>query len=413
MFDDIEAAEQALLDSRIGGGSAVSPRYTESDADVIVSETSEFRRADDNDIVYIADGETVQVSSEPFDISGTKLIGGRHKDGVEPGTVDVRTGGPDSAAYRGAIRANSGGSWHAEGFKIRGPLWDSSKESDYYNNLLEQNPVSEWPGFGEINKDKMNRSERDAFRKRYLSRGINAYVSGSARNLDIGGFLHAGISIGAKSYKPDVTVKNSALHNCATPGYGYGVNHFNGELLSEQNFYDANRRSITGFGWKDCEYTTREDLFGPNQLLAPVDMHNLAENKQTGLDAGKRLDCERCTFVTATRVDTPTWYSGGKSPGMKVRGHPHSGAPGYTTRDCEFAHSKESDALSQVNVSFPTGWKRSGNSYSELHDEKGVPIDWEAEPEPVVIDDGEGAAQRRARAKSTSQNLGRVEEALQ
>lgn len=413
-FDDLKAAERSLLESPIGGGSSVSPSYTREDADVVVSETSEFLRADRNDVVYLADGETVQVTDEPFDVSGTKLIGGRHK-GVEPGTVDVRTGGTGSAARRGAIRANSGGRWHVEGIKLRGQLWDSSKENDYFDNLLEQNPVDEWPGHAPINKDRMNRSERDAFRKNNMSRGINAYVSGSVKNIDAGGFLHAAVSIGAKSYTPIVTVKNSMLHNNPVAGYGYGVNHFNGDLLSEQNFYDACRHAITGFGWKDCEYTTREDVFGPNQMLFPVDMHNLAENKQTGLDAGKRLDVENCTFLASRRPRTPTWYSAGKSPGVKIRGHPHPGAPGYTTRDCEFAHAKESDALEQVNVRFPTGWKRSGNEYggpSSWSGDKGVPIDWNASiPEPIE-DDAEGAAQRRARAKSTAENLGRVEAAL-
>ena len=411
MFDDPSAAQRSLERSVVGGGKSVSPTLTEDDADVVVSETSEFLRADRNDVVYLADGETVQVTDEAFNVAGTKLIGGRHKPGVTPGTVDVRSAGPDSAAYRGAIRANSGSRWHVEGIRILGPMWDKSKAGNYYRNPMRPLPVEQWPGFGEINKDRMTRSQRDAFRSKNMSRGINAYVSGSVRNIEAAGFLHAAVSFGAKSYRPNVRVTNSYIHNCATPGYGYAINHFNGNLLSQHNYFDATRHAITGFGWPTCEYTTREDVYGPNWMLTPVDMHNLAENQQSGLTAGKRLDVERCTFLTSTQPRTPTWYSAGNCAAVGIRGHPAKGAPGYSTVDCQFVHDRESRALAQRNVSFPTGWRRSGNEYGGIanwSDRKGAPVDWS-----VPEEEDRGVAQRRARSRSASENLGRIEAALQ
>ena len=389
VFANPDAAQRSLEQSVIGGGSSVEPSLTRSDADVVVSETSEFLRADRNDVVYLADDEVVQVSDEAFNVEGTKLIGGRHKEGVEPGTVDVRSAGPNSASYRGAIRANSGSRWHVEGIKILGPLWDESKADDYYDSLLEPKPVDKWPGYAGINKDRMDRSERDAFRKSNMSRGINAYVSGSVKNIEAAGFLHAAVSFGAKSYTPTVRVEESFLHNCPVPGYGYAVNHFNGDLLSERNFYDATRHAITGFGWPDCEFTTRKDIYGVNWMLTPVDMHNLAENKQSGLTAGKRLDVENCTFLTDSQPRTPTWYSSGNCAAVGIRGHPASGAPGYSTVDCQFVHSSESRALAQRNVSFPTGWSRSGNEYGgpgNWSGGKGAPIDWDVQEPSEPVD---------------------------
>lgn len=404
-----EQAENALENSPVGGGTGVTPRYTERNADVIVSEWSELERADSNDVVYLADNETIQVTDSHFNLSGTALVGGRHKPGVRAGTLDVRTSGPGSASYVGAVRAFSSPG-HVEGIIVNGPSWYPDRADEY--SETHPTDVRSWPGYEHISKDGTTRSQRDDMRSSVFSRGINLRTGGTVRNCDVHGFTHAGVSVGTRHDKPEVSITRSKLHNCCMPGLGYPVNLYNGTIISEYNFYNAYRHSITGFGYPDCGYITRNDVHGPDAMLTPVDMHCLSENGSPGdLTAGKYLRVENCTFLAAERFETPGWYSRRGCPAVGIRGRPARGAEGYTTRNCHFAHDSEDDALDQRNVPRFTSWTRSNNDYSieNWSDGNGAPVDWTGAP---VDDRSQGVERRRARSRAIAESLGRITAAL-
>ncbi|ADJ14451.1 hypothetical protein HacjB3_05300 [Halalkalicoccus jeotgali B3] len=299
--------------------------------------------------------------------------------------------------------------------RIDGPSWRPEMADGY--RLLEQADVIDWPGYEPISRDGTTLSERDDMRSEVFSRGLNARVDGTVRNIEARGFTHAALSFGSRNHTPDVTVSRSMLHNCAVPGYGYGINLYNGTVTSELNYYDATRHAITGFGHPDCGYTCRGDLFGPNAMLTPIDMHNLDENggEDGDLTAGKFLNTYECTFLARERFATPGWYSRSGCPAIGIRGHPAPGAPGYDTRDCQFVHFEEGDALDQRNVSFPTGWRRSGNEFGGLEnwsEGKGAPVNWTGTSPAPSVDRTSGVEKRRASAQAGARCLGAVEAAM-
>lgn len=371
------AVQLAAQTSPLAGGQTYTPEYTREDADVIVSESSEWGRADRNGVVYIADGETVDVSGlGNFDLDGTVVCGGRHKPNTEPGMVVDNEGGPGSASYDGIFRAeNQAG--HVEGIRIRGPTWYPERAGRY-----EQESPSDarcWPGYHHIEKSG-TRSERDEKRSAVFGRGVYLWPAGSTvRNCDIHGFIHAGVSVGAAQRVPEnIEITHNQIHNCCTPGLGYPINIYNGYVLSKWNYFNAYRHSITGFGHPTCGYISRYDVHGPDALLSPVDMHNLAENGGSSgdLTAGDYVHVDRSTFLGEYRFETPGWYSKDDQPAIGIRGTPEDGI--YVMRS-QFMQPGADDAFMEVNVSGFDRWHTQNNEFGEENwtADQGVGIDFD------------------------------------
>lgn len=374
-----EDVQRAAQTTPLAGGRTYSPRYDKEDADIVVSEPTEFERADSRDLVYIADNTKVDVTGlDQFNLGGTVVIGGRHDPSVEAGMIVDRDGGPGSISYRGIFSATSQG--HIEGIKLRGPSWYPDRAGVY-----EQEAPTDarcWPGYTHIEKEGTTRSERDDMRSANFSRGVNITASGcTVRNCDIHGFTHAGVSVGSRNDVPtDVEISRSMIHNCAIPGLGYPINIFNGEVLSEFNYFNAYRHSITGFGHPTLKYTTRYDVHGPDALLTPIDMHALAENGTAGdMTAGNAVHIENSTVLAYVRFSTPGWYSKSEQPAIGIRGEPRDA---IYVEDSQFLHDGPSQAFDQRNTgSVEEFWRLSGNEYGRDNwtNEKGAQVDFNSD----------------------------------
>lgn len=418
--------QRAARETPLAGGETFEPEWTEDDVDVIVSEPSEWDRADQNDVVYLADDERIDVTGrETFDLEGTVVCGGRHKsdpnsdEGVEAGLIVDTEGGPGSVSYGGIFEARYEAG-HLQGIRVRGPSWYPERAGRYQ----QEAPLDArcWPGYTHIRKEGTTLRERTRMRDAISSRGLTSYADGTTvRNCDIHGFTNAGVSSGARNIVPEnVEVTHSALHNCAIPGLGYPLNVVNGEVLSKYNYYNAYRRAITGFGYGSVGYTSRYDVFGPDALLAPVDMHAINENGGADDDstAGKYVHVDRSTFLAYKRFETPGWYSYSKCPAVVVRGEPTEGI--YVTNS-QFLHQDRDEACDQRNVGGLDDWWSFDNNEFERENwtpENGAGVafgsgesDGSSET-PTVEYDYDPIEARRARGRTVADHLGELQAAL-
>ena len=407
--------QYAARTTELAGGETYSPKFTRADADVVVSEPSEFARADRNDVVYIADETRVDVTGlDQFSLDGTVVCGGRHKPNTEPGMVVDTEGGPGSISYRGIFNARDTAG-HIEGIRIRGPSWYPERAGRYEKDAPSDARC--WPGYHHIEKTG-TRQERDEKRSAIFGRGISVWPSGcTIRNCDIHGFVHAGVSVGAASRVPeDIQITQNQIHNCATPGLGYPINIYNGYVLSKWNYFNAYRHSITGFGHPTCGYISRRDVHGPDALLTPIDMHNLAENGGSSgdLTAGDYVHVDRSTVLASHRFETPTWYSKSEQPAIGIRGTPEDGI--YVSNS-QFMQESKDEAFREVNVSGFDRWHWNGNEFGKDNwtQENGVGMDFESGAGsggggsvPAALRDRTEA--QRARARALIDHLERIQQ---
>lgn len=409
-----EIVQRAAENTPLAGKESFTPEYTEDDADIIVSEPSEFARADRHNVVYIADGERIDVTGlDPFDLSNTVVAGGRHKPNTEPGMVVDTEGGPGSVSYRGIFQAENGPG-HVHGIRLRGASWYPERAGEY--EMVAPSDARCWPGYHHIpggpdDEEVTNtRKERDKLRDAVFGRGISLWHSGSTvRNCDIHGFIHAGVSVGARTRVPtNVEITQNQIHNCCTSGLGYPINVYNGEVLSKWNYFNAYRHSITGFGYPTCAYTSRYDVFGPDALLSPIDMHQLGENVTGGgAVAGKYVHVDHSTILASHRFETPGWYSKKTQPAIGIRGYAEDGI--YVSNN-QFMQDSQSAAMMHINVSDKfRDWHFNSNQYGKENwtIDSGVGIDFASVPPIQSLDDTSRDA-RRAKARALSQHLKRL-----
>lgn len=363
-YRDRDIRRDILPTTPVAGGEMHNSDYSKEDADIVVSERSELERADQYSTVYIADGVEINADGmDTFSLDGTVVIGGRGQtatdefgsedgsyDGEHPGRITFDESGPGSSCYNGFFKASSDPG-HIEGIEIQGPEWHPDREDGHPTGLMyyEDAPTN-------------SPSERETIREQNFSRGITAYADGCTfRNINIAGFTHAAISAGAASIAPEITVSRCHLHDCLIVGFGYPINIYNGHVNSEQNYYNAFRHAITGFGHERCSYRMEGDIIGPDGLMFAIDMHNLNENNSGGMTAGKSVTVENVTHLMKRRRDLDTWYNEIVSPAMVMGGTP---VEQYRCENMQVLHDKPSKPFTDG-----TPWSQGGCAPGEpLHD---------------------------------------------
>lgn len=299
--------------------------YRPDDADVVVDSASglrtALREATPADVVYVADGATVDLSGAT-DLpvpSGVGLVGGRDLAAGRPGAL-LTVGRDDTA---GTLFLARGNDVRVAGLRLVGP------RPERYEVAAP------------------NSHDRTALH--LLGTG------GEVVNCELAGWPHAAVAVGSRSHAPRARVASCHVHHNALEGLGYGVEVFDGHAVVEDCVFDHNRHAVDGFGHRGCGYEARRNYVGPHTYSHVFDMHRLDENVD-GADpvAGRLVDVHHNTVAAVADVD------GTPQEAIAVRGVPtervrvwrnrfaHEGPP-------EAAPGGHGDAYRQGNV---PGWRR-------------------------------------------------------
>lgn len=336
-----ELADPSPTDSPVGGGREYGDKFTPADADQTVStksqlvdavEAMESRARDAPEyVIYIDDNAKIDMTGEHLLPLGNNvtLASGRGVDGSRGGLLYIR--------YK---------QWDTN------PMFKSNSTNVRVSGLRAEGPSAQY--FDPGSKDAMNARATEGF---WLY-GDNALVD----NCQMYGWTHTAISIGARSYVPNnPRVRYCSIHNNQMEGYGYGVNVYNGNPVINQCYFDHNRHSIDGYGFKSCEYKASNNLVGSHPVDHAFDMHARMQNDDSysGDVAGGEIIIEKNTFQFNTHHRS---VNGEAEEGVKIRGRPEVGA---YIRNNRFYHLEK-----------PTTPDSHGQAYQQTMPEYSI-SDWE------------------------------------
>lgn len=119
------------------------------------------------------------------------------------------------------------------------------------------------------------------------------------------GWTLAGLELGARSYATDAEVHRSTFDRCWMEHYGYGIEHYHGNLRVDRCFFDKCRHGVSGFGRPNETIDITNSVFGPGLWAShAADMHGLRQNVSNidGLDvdnniAGQYLRIKNSSFM--------------------------------------------------------------------------------------------------------------------
>lgn len=114
-------------------------------------------------------------------------------------------------------------------------------------------------------------------------------------NCEVFGWTNAGFLLGSQEVPTQSWIHHNQLHHNRMHTLGYPFELYNGTALIEWNYFNANRHSITAFGYATNGYEARFNLVGPDAVQHAFDMHSLCEN----LD---RLSCSSTPRKLAGKV---------------------------------------------------------------------------------------------------------------
>lgn len=160
-------------------------------------------------------------------------------------------------------------------------------------------------------------------------------------NLVVRGFTHAGIFVvrdGASVESPDYL---TYIHHCElvdnpADTLGYGVTVRRGGPVITKCFFDNNRHSVAGSGFKNCHYVVSYSIVGPTTSSHALDMHGVSSNSSEYVPLTEQTSDD----LKERRADAPTDnvdHAGGRisihhnvvfpvhQTGFKCRGCPRRG----------------------------------------------------------------------------------------
>lgn len=269
-----------------GAGWPTGPRLTRKDANWVVLDASQLvtalNSASQDDVIWVPGNETIDMSNHASV------------------TVDTRV----------SIASNRGNS---NGGLIKAPshpkpLFDIRASGTRFNGLRihgGQFEYIDWPGYDAGKHGTGVRINAD-----------NVEVS----NCEIRGWGHAAVSVGRQGF-----VSKSHIHHCdlvdnPMDGLGYGITVFRGNPLIQYNYFNNNRHSVAGDGYKECSYVARYNFVGPVGYGHAFDMHDAeSNNSNKGSHGGKRVSIHHNIFKYTNRRD------GGADEAVKIRGVPLDG----------------------------------------------------------------------------------------
>jgi len=108
-------------------------------------------------------------------------------------------------------------------------------------------------------------------------------------NLELSGWTYAGISV-QRDDRDDIRTHVHHVDVVDNPAdsLGYGVTVVEGCPLVELSYFDNNRHSIAGSGWKHCSYVVRFNVVGSYHSSHAIDMHGEAYDDEPAPIAGRR-----------------------------------------------------------------------------------------------------------------------------
>lgn len=296
----------------IGGGNAyINSKFNQGDfvggagwptgnkphrghADWVVLDESQFitalSNAHKNDVIWIPDGVTLKLNQHT------------------PLTIDTRV---TIASNRGRMKRGE----ECEGGTIKvtnhpKPLFDIQANGTRVYGLRilgSQFKYIDWPGY-------------DAGKH-----GTGVKVSADTvevANCEIRGWGHAAVSVGREGF-----VKKTHIHHCdlvdnPMGGLGYGVTVFRGNPLIQYNYFNNNRHSVAGDGYKECSYVARYNFVGPVGSGHSFDMHAANENdSDKGGYAGNRFSIHHNVF----KLTRDTRHGNSPEEAIAIRGEPLNG----------------------------------------------------------------------------------------
>lgn len=312
---------------RPGGGEVppaeapVRPAVSLSEAEVIVTTVEGLI-----DEATTGMGRIIGVEDGNYDLTGTSFatrnwIAGRRGQNGSPGPLlYTNDSGVDSHAYRGGeydgvITLLDEG--RLTGVRLVGAEvgnWDSDRYDGYHPQ-----PNGSY-------------SERMAYYDRHHGRGVTVLGRGcSVDNCEIRHFATQGIVVGGNSTAVSPAIHDNSLTNMMMTSAGYCVDVKRGMPRIERNYMNASRHSICGFGYADCGYVVRGNVFGPHHSSHIVDMHRLGNNLDTlssdpsseiyRYRAGGQMEVVGNEFQSRERIPEV----GGINEAVHVRGVPAKG----------------------------------------------------------------------------------------
>lgn len=132
------------------------------------------------------------------------------------------------------------------------------------------------------------------------------------------GWTVAGVEVGSKENETSAIFRRCSGHNCPMETYGYAIEHYNGEMIIEDCFFDVCRHAVSSFGYPTAGYTIRNSVLGPGPWYGHgIDVHALKENIDTDSDVAG-------WYMHAINNTIMSWWDGGGFPqeGIAVRNIP-------------------------------------------------------------------------------------------
>ena len=286
-------AYAAMANSEVGGGEGYSwpDQPDPADADVVVSNGSEFYSALRNDSVehvYIPSG-AVNISNDSLRFSGPKVIYG---DGPSESLLYSNSDGHGHAGPGGSSGGHLeriNGNVRITGLEIRGMMYDNW-------------PDDRWPGYEPTNVS--NGPEYDIQFGSIHSSGVRV------DNCNIHGWGTQALGI----YE-EPEIDHNKIHNCMLTGYGYVGIVYRGRPHFHHNYVNACRHALVSFGYYDASFVAENNLFGPYWSSHLLDAHPLSYNRSGTSDdwqardwhgnAGGRMIIRNNTFMAWQGFDEP------------------------------------------------------------------------------------------------------------
>lgn len=178
------------------------------------------------------------------------------------------------------------------------------------------------------------------------------------------GWPVAGLLLGSMRNETDAEVRDTRFEYCLNDEYGYGIQHYNGSMLAQGNYFNHTRHAIASFGYPTCHYIARRNVVGPYTLSHAFDSHNLAENRggrERVRDLGFNPDVAGGRIIIEWNDFQFTHDMGGNpQEAIAVRGIPDQGVVIARNR---FAHRREPDPPGGQGSAFRQqmtdgGWER-------------------------------------------------------
>lgn len=345
--------KRALEVSPIAGGEAYTPAQGKLDprtADVEVSSVSGLKNAlrQNNRTIAVRDG-SYDMTGEQLEVRSNTIVGYRGWNGSDGALFHTRSGGK-MGPYRYYRTFHINGSGRLTGFRIRG--------HDPYNSFT-RGPYDDNLSCG------------------VKIRGQNAEID----NMEIYGTPWNCVHVhGTASRRATANIHHNHMHKTLQLGYGYGVDFWRGWGHVHNNYFNANRHSIDGYGYHNCGYLCEDNIFGPTQNNHTVDMHCLTENIRNNsrmstnpahqmyhLRAGGKMVVRRNTFCFSNAT------------AIGIRGYPYEGIDIYNNR---FTHAsrprRNPNTHRGPNVWYANNmnWSGAGVSRHPPRNSEGYPANW-------------------------------------